>query len=137
MSIIGAARYKIGFNIETRENPAIDRFVEIVSGEDTINVIKKTKSGEKEINIRPLIYELSGNINGNTGEVEVLLGAGQTNNVRPELFLSGVSHVIGSELKLEYMHRLMLYVEFRGQKGVNLPGANKNAWISPLDEKIL
>lgn len=137
MSIIESARYNIGFTIGSQEKPVMDRFAEAVMGKDKINVTKKTKSGEKEINIRQLIYELTANINGNTGEFKVLLGAGQNDNVRPDLFLAGVSDVTGVRLELKYMHRLMLYVRDQGEKGVNNAEANRNVWISPLDDKVL
>lgn len=132
MSLIGAARYNIGFSVKTQESHAIARIVETVLDKEIINVIKKTKSGEKEVNIRPLIYELSGKINGNTGEFEVLLNAGQDNNVRPELFLNGASVIAGVRLELRYMHRLMLYIGIEGEKGTN-----RCAWVSPLDDKVL
>jgi len=137
MSVIGAARYNIGFGFETQENPLTERLIEAVMDEGVINVNKKTKSGEKEINIRPLIYELSGKINGGTGEFEVLLGAGQDNNVRPELFLNGVSDVAGVKLELRHMHRLMLYIGIEGGKGANRPETDRCVWVSPLDDRVL
>lgn len=135
MAIIEAARYKIAFSFEEQHIPNINVLVEKVLSKDAMNVIKKTKSGEKEINIRPLIYELSGSIYNNTGEFKVLLGAGQNNNVRPELFLDGVSSVAETNLKLRNMHRIMLYCRSTGENSLKaLVNGEKASWVSPMDE---
>ncbi len=138
MAIIEAARYSIKFSYEANHKLDIDELVEQISSEDTINVIKKTKSGEKEMNIRPLIYELSGNTDCNTGEFRVLLKAGQNENVRPELFLDGVSNVTGIDFTLSKMHRIMLYANAAGKKGLSVPVQyDKSCWVSPMDEAML
>jgi len=135
MGIIEAARYNITFSFEEQRISNINTLVEKILSEETINVTKKTKSGEKEINIRPLIYELSGNINDSTGEFEVLLGAGQDNNVRPDLFLNGVSSIAETNFKLRKMHRIMLYCRNGGGYGLNSSeNEEKTGWVSPMNK---
>jgi len=123
MAIVEAARYRIdfrpfpGFDIENAISDVLNR--------EHIIVMKKTKSGEKEFDIRPFIYELSCEVTGNTGHFNVLLGAGQDNNVRPELFIAGVGVCINSEIEIIRMHRIMLY------------GRADNKWLPLSDKKFL
>lgn len=136
MALTEAARYKIGF--EASENTDINKLVNGVLSKDTISVIKSTKSGDKEVNIRPLIYKLTGYMDGNTGIFDVLLGAGQNDNVRPELFLSGVYSATGINPDMNFMHRKMLYAASRNEKKLNLPQLNDKAeWITLLDDSLI
>ncbi|ANW97957.1 hypothetical protein CSTERTH_02330 [Thermoclostridium stercorarium subsp. thermolacticum DSM 2910] len=108
MAIVEAARYRIDFGLVPEKN--IDGVISEVLNRDRIIVLKKTKSGEKEFDIRPLIYELTGGRNGGDSYFfNVLLAAGQENNVRPELFITGVETCTNSDIEIMRMHRIMLY----------------------------
>lgn len=107
MAIVKAARYRIDFKADGIQD--IDSVISYILGKKKIIVLKKTKSGESEIDIRPLIYELSGELNGDTGFFNVLLNAGQENNVRPELFIEGVRNCTDTDIQMLKMHRVMLY----------------------------
>ncbi|HEY8422390.1 MAG TPA: TIGR03936 family radical SAM-associated protein [Thermoclostridium sp.] len=113
MAIVEAARYRIDFKAGV--NPDIESIISNVLGRKRIIVIKKTKSGEREFDIRPLIYELSGEISNDTGYFNVLLSAGQDDNVRPELFITGVSACINRDIEITRMHRIMLYGRAEGK----------------------
>lgn len=123
MALIAGARYHICFDVP--ESIEIHRIIEEALKTDTMLVMKKTKSGVKEKNIRPLIYEMTGDRDGVTGYFDVLVGAGQEDNVRPELFLAGVSGICNVNLEMGSMHRLMLY------------GRKENQWLSLLDDDML
>ncbi len=130
MGLIDAAKYRIDF--ETSETMDMRQAIQCVISRKQVNVMKKTKKGMKEINIRPLIYEMEGEITGYNGCFIVLLGAGQDNNVRPELFLDGVSKATDILLDMQRMHRIMLYhfADFcEQQKG--------SRWITPMHERLL
>jgi radical SAM-linked protein len=121
--LIAGARYRIEFDSQQPVN--IHNIVGEVLNSNIIRVVKKTKSREKEVNIRPLIYELAGGKNQVSAYFDVLLRAGQADNVRPELFLAGVCSVSGLDLQMRSMHRFMLY----GQKD--------GRWLSLLDNEML
>lgn len=123
MGQISAARYRVCF--KAPEDLNLHKLMEEVLAADTIPVMKKGKSGEKEKNIRPFIYELTGSSNASGGCLVVLLGAGQDDNIRPDLFLSGVSNAFQAELELITMHRILLL------------GRKENNWLSLLDEQML
>ena len=103
----------------------IDSIISKVLSEKRIIVFKKTKSGEKEFDIRPLIYEITGEANDGTGFFNVLLSSGQHNNVRPELFFEGVRICTGIDIEMTKMHRIMLY------------GRAENKWLPLTDERFL
>ncbi len=134
MGLIDAARYRIGF--EAYKEFDINQMIENIQNSSVINVVKKTKSGEKEMNIRPFIYDLSGNADGGTGCFSVMLGAGQDNNIRPELFLTGLSLLSGIEFEIRSMHRLMLYSR-REIKSGSAPLQTYNIWVSLMDDTLL
>lgn len=123
MSQVGAARYRI--EVESPGEIELSGAIGNIMEREDIITVKKTKSGEKEINIRPLIFDISVEASGRSGYFDVLLGAGQENNVRPELFLSGVNKVCGLELEMHRMHRFMLY------------GWAGGHWLSLMDEALL
>jgi len=123
MAIVEAARYRIDFRTMRGLN-INDIFSEVLNRKNII-VLKKTKSGEKEFDIRPLIFELTGETDKETGYFNVLLGAGQEDNVRPELFIAGVSACINTDIEIMRMHRIMLY------------GRAENKWLPLTDKRFL
>jgi len=133
MGIIEAARYRIWFNAP--DTLDIEYAINSVLNSGEINVVKKTKSGEKEVNIRPFIYELSGEKDGRTGVIDVVLGAGQDNNIRPELFLEGISKASNTPFNMRRMHRVMLYCGKKKAAPDLMP--SENIWITPMDDLFL
>ena len=123
MAIVGAARYRIDFKAEPGLD--IDGIISEILSTERIIVLKKTKSGEKEFDIRPLIYELSGEAMNGTGFFNVLLNAGQDDNVRPELFVEGVRTCTGIDIEMTAMHRIMLYGRVGGE------------WLPLADKRLL
>jgi hypothetical protein len=73
---IAYAQYRISGNFCV-EQARVDEFL---SGE--INVVKKTKSGEKEVNIRPQIKSL---ILGDGGELYAVLDASGASYLNPDI----------------------------------------------------
>lgn len=123
MGQISGARYRVCFKAPDGLN--LQKLIEKVLAADSIPVLKKTKSGEKEKNIRPFIYELTEASHDSGGCFEVMLGAGQEDNIRPDLFLTGVSNTFQTELEMMSMHRIILL------------GRKDNNWLSLLDEEML
>jgi radical SAM-linked protein len=133
MGIIDAAHYRISF--EAADMPDIEYVINFVLKSNEINAVKRTKRGEKKINIRPFIYELSGKTDGRTGVFNVILGAGQDNNIRPELFIEGISKALNTSFYMSRMHRIMLYCDKK--KTAPDSSAAENVWITPMDDLFL
>lgn len=93
MSLVQAADYTVAFR-EGQEFPEgwEERLNEFYS-QDAILVIKKTKKGEKETDIRPLIHW----IREEKGKVSMRVSAGSTDNLKPELVMEAFASFLGIE----------------------------------------
>lgn len=88
MSIVAAADYLV--HTDLFENVNIDEFM----SQQEINVIKKTKKSEKEVNIRPLIYELYKCDEG----VFMKVAQGSMENLKPEVVIGELAAFAGVTL---------------------------------------
>lgn len=86
MSIIAAADYEVGFREEMAPCDAeqLKTVVERFMSRPEIRVIKKTKKSEREIDIRPLIYQMYVMDNG---KIFMQVAAGSATNLKPELVM--------------------------------------------------
>jgi radical SAM-linked protein len=109
---------KVGINQMKR---IIDDFM--LKGE--IRIIKKTKSGMKETDIKPMIHSIgvesmtrASNNEGCTGNVfkiSTVLSAGSRGNLKPEQVVEAVSSMAGEPIKLLSIHRTGLFIESGGE----------------------
>lgn len=79
------------YEIELHEEGIADRVdaIRAVVAEDKLMAIKKTKSGEKEINIRPLIRDVQIEADStNHVRIKTMLSIGSGNYLNPELLVS-------------------------------------------------
>ena len=100
MSIVAACDYTIvlrddyenGLSMTAEEfyNGILD-FIE----NGNLNIVKKTKKGEKEMDLKPLIYEAHRVVDGNG--LFLQLSSGSAANVKPELVLEAYCKSLGKE----------------------------------------
>ncbi len=94
MTLVAAADYELrfrrGYEPKTDWQSGISHFF----ARKSILVMKKTKKSEKEVDIRPMIYEMS----VNSGTVFMKLAAGSVANLKPELVMDTYLRSIGEEL---------------------------------------
>ena len=100
MSIVAACDYTIvlrddyenGLSMTPEEfyNGILD-FIE----NGNLNIVKKTKKGEKEMDLKPLIYEAHRGADGNG--LFLQLSSGSAANVKPELVLEAYCKSLGKE----------------------------------------
>ena len=83
MSAIDAASYEIRIKY-TDVNGLEEKLLEL-SGQEEWNIIKKTKSGEKDTNIRPMVKEFKFEIKNNVLCIYVLISCGSRENLSSEL----------------------------------------------------
>lgn len=100
MSIIAAADYLV--HTDLFHEDMIKSFI----SQDTINVIKKTKKSEKEVDIKPFIYDIHLEHDG----IFMKIAQGSATNLKPQLVLSALSLYSGITLP-EYIlyERLDMY----------------------------
>ena len=82
MAVMSAADYFVYTDIFTDDD--ITGFI----NQDSINVIKKTKKSEKELDIKPLIYSIKKEDNG----IFIKLAQGSAQNLKPELVVTALEN---------------------------------------------
>ena len=78
MASVSAARYRIRF-----DDGKDEEFYDFIDNSRHILIVKKTKKSEKEIDLKPLVYEYK----KSDDEVEVVLPCGSKQNIKPQLLL--------------------------------------------------
>ena len=82
MAVMSAADYFVYTDIFTDDD--ITGFI----NQDSINVIKKTKKSEKEVDIKPLIYSIKKEDNG----IFIKFAQGSAQNLKPELVVTALEN---------------------------------------------
>lgn len=92
-SDIVSARYMM--NLRFKDSIAADMLNKFFEQAE-IPAVKKTKRGEKEINLREYIksYELK-NLTEKTAELEVILSAGGESNIKPDILVTKLFEFLG------------------------------------------
>lgn len=104
-NVIERAVYELDAEAENPDAFNAERLLE--RGE--LCVMKKSKSGERETDIRPLIYsaERIAPVSGNLG-LRVCLAAGNNATLKPETFVAAVNKYTAAEIGFFMSHRVML-----------------------------
>ncbi len=93
MSLVAAADYTLTFR-EGKQPNDLEAFLNGLSdfmGQEQILITKKTKKGEREIDLKAFIYELS--IHGET--IFMKISAGSADNLKPELVMDAYYQWLG------------------------------------------
>jgi radical SAM-linked protein len=96
MSLVAAADYTLKFR-EGNQPADLEGFLkglESFIDQPQIDVTKKTKKGEKDVDIKPWIYQLS--VNGET--IFMKISAGSADNLKPELVMEAYHKFLGLTL---------------------------------------
>lgn len=108
MAIVAAADYLV--SLKEGEMPAdlekqCDRFMAL----QEILIVKQTKRSEKEVNIRPMIYQMEVRSDG----IYMQLAAGSAENLKPELVMTAFLRSAGIDEKTGQFsfHRLEMYAD--------------------------
>lgn len=97
MSIVAAADYTVEFR-EGKEPSDWESFAAGISGflsQKEIRIIKKSKKGEREVDIRSMIYSLI--LDGR--KLHMQIASGSAANLKPEMVLEAYMGYLGQELK--------------------------------------
>ena len=86
----------------------------IVTGffsKDNVSVMKKTKKGDKEVNLMDYINNV-GTLDFAQNEVKMMitLSAGGAMNIKPDIMISALERELGYEFDEVYIHRTKIYV---------------------------
>lgn len=108
MSLVRMSDYRI--RLEGANAPAILAQIPAFISRENVPAIKKTKSGEKAINARPLVVNLRPFEDG----FDARLMLTEQNSIKPELLIGLLSEMAGVEAPEARIHRLMLLGENEG-----------------------
>ncbi len=120
MTLVAAADYSLRFRKGYAPKGDWQSGISHFYASKSIRVLKKTKKSEKEVDIRPMIYEMS----VHSGTVFFKLAAGSAANLKPELVMDAYLKSIGMEPQpFAYeIHRRELYADLgQGQKRKLVP----------------
>ncbi len=97
MSIVAAADYTLTFREgKTPENwTELTREIPQFMSQSSVNVIKKSKKGEREVDILPMIYEFTAL---DEGRLWIKAATGSAANLKPELAVSAFMDYTGQNL---------------------------------------
>lgn len=107
MSIVDAADYEVCFREGYAPNGNWQERISSFFAQEEIVVLKKTKKSEKEVDIKPMIHNLS----FTDGRINMQIASGSANNLKPELVMEAFASYIGFDLK-EFsllIHRKEIY----------------------------
>ncbi len=129
MTIVAAASYRVTL-LESRKTSEItmalpeewQERVEAFMAQPEIVVMKKTKRSEKEVDIKPMIYQmkvLTGKAGQNSDSIYLFLATGSEQNLKPDLVMEAFLAFIGiedEEVPMHY-HRLEVYAKNHMSQG--------------------
>ncbi|SHJ41748.1 TIGR03936 family radical SAM-associated protein [Pseudobutyrivibrio xylanivorans] len=99
MSAVTAASYVVTYKDSKDDACYIDNIIDLkerfFDEAVSINIVKKTKKGERELDLKPLIYRFNLIIKEGVPEYDLLLSSGSTDNIKPELVIKAFHEFIG------------------------------------------
>ncbi len=112
MSSLAAASYVLSYKHPEDFSYSLDELLDAKKNffdEATeIQIIKKTKKGERELDLKPLIYSFTIRETEGTIFFDLLVSTGSVDNIKPELVLSHFFATMGKEIDARafYIHRV-------------------------------
>ena len=100
MSLVDSADYTVRFRngYEPEDLEGFFTGLEAFYGRESIPIVKKTKKGERQLDLKPLIYQLRVLREDERPAVAMRVSTGSTDNIKPELVLETYCREIGMEI---------------------------------------
>ena len=117
MSIVAAADYRLSFKDEYESSYSVQEWKDIVDREftskDSFTIIKKTKKSEREVDLKPLVYQLSVEEVDAKPAFFIQVSTGSVDNIKPELVLASIYERGGLtyDANAIQMHRIEVYAK--------------------------
>ena len=101
MSAVTAATYEVTYKDPKADITYIDNLIDLkekfYDEAISIDVIKETKKGTREVDLKPLIYEFEIEITDNVPTYHFCLSSGSVDNIKPELVVKAFHEFLGLE----------------------------------------
>ena len=117
MSIVAAADYRLSFKDEYESSYSVQEWKDIVDREftskDSFTIIKKTKKSEREVDLKPLVYQLSVEEVDAKPAFFIQVSTGSVDNIKPELVLASIYERCGLTYDANAIqtHRIEVYAK--------------------------
>lgn len=117
MSIVAAAdyilSYKDGYESPYSHEEWKKHINELFTIQNQFSIVKKTKKGEREIDLKPLVYDFKVIEQDGKPAFYIYVSTGSVDNIKPELLLASMYDKLGLEYKEEAIgiHRLDVYAK--------------------------
>lgn len=105
MALVKMADYRV--TLEGEGASAVVAQIPAFLSRETVNAVKKTKSGEKAINARPLVIDLAPTEAGFTARLMLT----ERESIKPDLLIALLAEMAGVEPPEARIHRLLLLGE--------------------------
>ncbi|MBE6547652.1 MAG: DUF2344 domain-containing protein [Ruminococcaceae bacterium] len=87
---ISYARYSITIKSDHLPDNSLAQIAKLFFVSTPIMMTKRSKSGEKEVDIKSYIKDIAANTDGNTLEINAVLAAGNTESLNPEYLVTAI-----------------------------------------------
>lgn len=117
MSIVAAADYRLSFKDGYESPYSVQEWKDIVDREftskDCFTIIKKTKKSEREVDLKPLVYQLSVEEVDTKPAFFIQVSTGSVDNIKPELVLASIYERCGFiyDANAIQIHRIEVYAK--------------------------
>ncbi len=108
---IAYSKYRVTYTFENGEAQRFADALRALFARDTVEIVKRSKRGEKTVNMRELMREITVEVDGNDVKVYVITAAGN-NNLSPE-YITRAMNLYHPEFQTPDVayHRLAVYTE--------------------------
>ena len=115
MSIVEAADYTLSYKDDFKSPFSLSKWQDILENyfhnQTSFNIIKKTKKSEREVDLKPLVYDFKVLEDNGSPYFYIMLSTGSTNNIKPELVLESIYQKCNIEYQPQaiQIHRINVY----------------------------
>ncbi len=99
MSAVTAASYRVSYKNADDDICYIENLSDLkekfYNQAESINIVKETKKGTKEVDLKPLIYRFELNFQDKMPVYDLLLSSGSADNIKPELVILAFHNYLG------------------------------------------
>lgn len=99
MSAVTAASYKVSYKNSDDDIKYVENLVDLKNKffdeAESIFIVKETKKGTRELDLKPLVYRFNMDTSGNLPVYDLLVSSGSVDNIKPELVIKAFHEYIG------------------------------------------
>ena len=99
MSAVTASHYIVTYKDSQNDITYIDNLLDLkklfFDDAASIMIVKETKKGTRELDLKPLVYRFDISFNGKVPVYDIMISSGSVDNIKPELLIKAFHEFIG------------------------------------------